>query len=321
MADNNKEIIKSGVYEDDDPTAELEALPEPVSGEIEADRGVEADSDDNIFDFAGHDTKFGDAGEAVASLESGFQSCAETIKVLQFQTEEPQQGSTGFQKEVKVLEATINRITEDLKLAHEEQFHTSELLKKRDMEIDSLRSQLTDKEQTLKALAQQIADVKNKEQELESKSEAESADAKPAFINHYEQDVEELRTTSSTDTPRGEAKEESQELALLVPVNCNGSSEHQIRKGRQSLGSSPDNDIRIKSEFTSRHHAQIISSSTNSILRDLNSTNGTYVNSKRIKRHALRNGDSITIGKNSFKYVEQNLGSSDYRKTALKQHI
>jgi hypothetical protein len=314
MADNNKEIIESGVYEDDDPTAELEALPEPVSGEIEADRGVEADSDDNIFDFAEHDTKFGDVDEAVVSFESGFQSCAETIKVLQFQTEEPQQGSTGFQKEVNVLEAMINRITEELKLAHEEQFHTSESLKKRDKEIESLRSQLTDKEQTLRELAQQIADAKNKEQELES------ADAKPAFINHYEQDVEELHTTSSTDTPRGEAKEESQELALLVPINGNGSSQHPIRKGRQSLGSSPDNDIRIKSEFTSRHHAQIISSSTNSILRDLNSTNGTYVNSKRIKRHALRNGDSITIGKNRFKYVAQNLGSSDYRKTALKQH-
>jgi peptidoglycan hydrolase CwlO-like protein len=318
MADNNKEIIKSGVYEDNDPTAELDALPEPVSGEIEADRGVEADSDDNIFDFAEHDTKFGDADKAVVSFESGFRSCAETIEVLQFQPEEPQQESTEFQKEVKVLEAMINRITEELKLAYEEQFHTSELLKKRDKEIESLRSKMTDKEQTLKELAQQIAAAKNKEQELES--EAESADVKPTFINHYQQDVEELRTTSSTDTPRGEAKEESQELALLVPVNGNGSSEHPIRKGRQSLGSSPDNDIRIKSKFTSRHHAQIISSSTNSILRDLNSTNGTYVNSKRIKRHALRNGDSITIGKNRFKYVAQKLGSSDYRKTALKQH-
>ena len=316
MADNNIEINKSGAYEDDDPTVELEALPEPISGEIEADRGVEADSDDNIFDFAGHDTKFGDAGEAVVSLESGFQSCAETIKVLQFQTEEPQQGSTGFQKEVNVLEAMINRITEELKLAHEEQFHTSKLLKKRDKEIESLRSQMTDKEQTLKELAQQIADAKNKEHELES----ESADAKLAFINHYEQDVEELHTTSSTDTPRGEAKEESQELALLVPVNGNGSSEHPIRKGRQSLGSSPDNDIRIKSEFTSRHHAQIISNSTNSILRDLNSTNGTYVNSKRIKRHALRNGDSITIGKNRFKYVKQNSGSPDQGKAAREEH-
>ena len=235
MADNNKEIIKSGVYEDDDPTAELQVLPEPVSREIEADRGVEANSDDNIFDFAEHDTKFGDVDEAVVSIESGFQSCAETIEVLQFQADEPQQGSTGFRKEVKLLEAMINTITEELKLALEEQFHTSELLKKRDKELESLRSQLTDKEQTLTELAQQIADAKNKKQE----SESESADAKPAFINHHEQDVEELHTTSSTDTRRDEAKEESQELALLVPVNGSGSSEHPIRKGRQSLGEQP----------------------------------------------------------------------------------
>ncbi len=314
MADNNKEINKSGVYEDDDPTAELEALPEPVSGEIEADRGVEADSDDNIFDFVGQDTEAGDADEAVVSFESGFQSCAETIEVLQFQTEQPQPGCTGFEKEVEVLKAIINNITEELQLAHEKQFQTSELLKKRDQEIESLRSQLSSKEHTLKEFAQQIANAKKKEQA------SEFVDSNPAIINHYEQDVRELRNTSSTDTPAVDAKEESHELALLVPLNGKASSEHPIGTGRLSLGSSLDNDIRIKSEFISRHHAQIVSSSTNSILRDLNSTNGTYVNSKRIKRHALRNGDSITIGRNRFKYVEQNPGSSDIRKAAFKEH-
>lgn len=281
MADNNKEIDKTGVWEDDDPTAELEAILEPVSAEIAADKVVEADSDDNISDFAGHDTEVGDADGAVIS-------------------------------------------TEELQLAHEKQSHIGELLKKRDKEIESLRLRLSGKEQTLKEFAQQIADAKNKEQE------SESVNSKPALINHYEQDVEELRKskissrsqrkTSSTDAPRADAKRERHELALLVPLNGKASSEHPIVTGRLSMGSGPDNDICIKSEFISRHHAQIVSSSTDSILRDLNSTNGTYVNSKRIKRHALRNGDSITIGRNRFKYVEQNPGSSDFRKAALKEH-
>jgi hypothetical protein len=243
---------------------------------------------------------------------------------LQFEIEQPQPGCTGFEEEVEVLKAMINNITEELQLAHEKQSHISELLKKRDKEIESLRLRLSGKEQTLKEFAQQIADAKNKEQE------SESVDSKPSLINHYEQDVEELRKsripsrsqrkTSSTDAPPADAKEERHELALLVPLNGKASSEHPIGTGRLSLGSSPDNDIRIKSEFISRHHAQIVSSSTDSILRDLNSTNGTYVNSKRIKRHALRNGDSITIGRNRFKYVEQNPGSSDFRKAAFKEH-
>ncbi len=314
MADNNKEINRSGVYEDDDPTVELEALSEPVSGEIEADRGIEADSDDNVYDFAGHDTEAGDADEAVVSFESGFQSCAETIEVLRFDIEQPESGQSGFEKEIEVLEVMINNIKKELHLAHEKQFHTSEMLKKRDTEIESLRSELSGKEQTLIEFAQQIEDAKNEQQA------SELVDSNAAIVNRYEQDVRELRNTSSTDTPAVDAKEESQEIAMLVPLNGKASSEHPIVTGRLSLGSSPDNDIRIKSEFISRHHAQIVSSSTNSILRDLNSTNGTYVNSKRIKRHALRNGDSITIGRNRFKYVEQNPGSSDFRKAALNEH-
>ncbi len=309
MTDNNKEIDKLGADYDDDPTAELEVLSGTVVAVTEATGG-----DEPTPDIAGHDTQLGDADEAVVGVESGFKSSTETVRVLQFDIEQPESGHGVFEKEVRDLKVLISNFMEELKLAHEKQFHTSEMLKKRDTEIESLRSKLSGKEQTLIEFARQIEDAKNEEQA------SEFVDSNPAIINHYEQDVRELRNTSSTDTPAVDAKEESHELALLVPLNGKASSEHPIGTGRLSLGSSPDNDIRIKSEFISRHHAQIVSSSTNSILRDLNSTNGTYVNSKRIKRHALRNGDSITIGRNRFKYVEQNPGSSDIRKAALKEH-
>ena len=296
MADNNKQIEKSGAYEDDDPTAELEVLPGPGSAEFEAEsREFEAESrdetesDERTSDPAAYVADVGDADEAVVSFESGFQSCAETVEVLQFQTEAPRPERTGFEKEVNALEAMINKITEELQIAHEKQFHTSELLKNRDKDIDALRSQLEGQERMLIEFAQQIDDAKNNVQE------SKSIDSKSSLINRHERDL----------------NDEPDELASLVPVNGNGSSEHPIRTGRLSLGSSPDNDIQIKSEFISRHHAQIVSSSTDSVLGDLNSTNGTYVNSKRIKRHALRNGDSITIGKLRFKYVEKNPGSSD----------
>lgn len=151
---------------------------------------------------------------------------------------------------------------------------------------------------------------------------AAELESKQALIDQYEQDFEESHksevpaggqsTTIPADATCADANDEPQELALLVPLDNKASSQYSIRTGRLSLGSSPDNDIQIKSDFISRHHAEIVSGSTDSILRDLNSTNGTYVNSKRIKRHALRNGDSIAIGKHRFKFVRQNLGRSGF---------
>ena len=324
MANDNKKIIRLGADQDDDPTAELELLPEAVRAEIEADREVEAESDDRKFNFAGLDTELGDADETIPRLKSGLELHAETIRALQFEIEQLRSNSTGFEKESKVLEEAMNNITEELKIAHKKQIQTSEILEKRDSEIVSLRSQLSDKEQTLIEFARQIEDAKNKEQE------SVSLESKEALINHFEQDIDELRKpeipagsrreTISDNTARANANDEPHELALLVPINGKASSEHPIKTGRLSLGSSPDNDIQVKSAFISRHHAQIISSSTDSILGDLNSTNGTYVNSKRIKRHALRNGDSITIGKNRFKYVKQNSGSPDQGKAAREEH-
>ena len=67
MANDNKKIIRLGADQDDDPTAELELLPEAVRAEIEADREVEAESDDRKFNFAGLDTELGDADAKTAT--------------------------------------------------------------------------------------------------------------------------------------------------------------------------------------------------------------------------------------------------------------
>ncbi len=76
------------------------------------------------------------------------------------------------------------------------------------------------------------------------------------------------------------------------------------RLGRcNTIGRTPDNDIRIDTEFISRHHAVILMSGTMTVLEDLNSTNGTFVNGERISRCTLRAGDRVTIGKSEFRYV------------------
>src|SRR5690606_1393643 len=63
-------------------------------------------------------------------------------------------------------------------------------------------------------------------------------------------------------------------------------------------------DLQIRSKFISRHHAQIISTRARSVLEDLNSTNGVFVRSKRVKRHELADGDVIQIGEHKLVYRE-----------------
>jgi len=77
-----------------------------------------------------------------------------------------------------------------------------------------------------------------------------------------------------------------------------------IPAGRIIIGRTPDNDIRLDSKFVSRHHAQIVSTVKSSILEDLNSTNGIYIGSKRIKKRVLKDGDVIAIGQHEIVYTD-----------------
>lgn len=86
--------------------------------------------------------------------------------------------------------------------------------------------------------------------------------------------------------------------------------DYQMDKERYTIGRLPDNDIVVNHRACSGHHALVINILNDSFLEDLNSTNGTYVNGKIIKKHALQNGDVITIGQAQMKY-ESGAGGGD----------
>src|SRR5690606_40257096 len=81
-------------------------------------------------------------------------------------------------------------------------------------------------------------------------------------------------------------------------------AEYNMTKERYTVGRLPDNDIRIDNAAVSGHHSLLINILNDSFLEDLNSTNGTYVNGKLIKKHALQHGDIITIGHHQLRYID-----------------
>jgi general secretion pathway protein A len=94
---------------------------------------------------------------------------------------------------------------------------------------------------------------------------------------------------------------------LLVATDGRTVEERMLRVGRIIVGRTPDNDLQIDSRFVSRHHCQIVTTLHSSVIEDLNSTNGIYVKSKRVRRHYLNDGDVVVIGKHELIYVDERM--------------
>src|SRR5210317_308443 len=92
---------------------------------------------------------------------------------------------------------------------------------------------------------------------------------------------------------------------LILSLDNQVLAEYNMTKERYTIGRLPDNDVRIDNPAVSGHHSLIINILNDSFLEDLNSTNGTYVNGKLIKKHALQHSDVITIGHHQLRFSDQ----------------
>jgi len=107
---------------------------------------------------------------------------------------------------------------------------------------------------------------------------------------------------------------------LILSLDGQTLAEYNMTKERYTVGRLPDNDIRIDNAAVSGHHSLLINILNDSFLEDLNSTNGTYVNGKLIKKHALQHGDVITVGHHQLRYVDdqaQQQPEDEFEKTMV----
>ena len=109
---------------------------------------------------------------------------------------------------------------------------------------------------------------------------------------------------------------------LILSLDSQVLAEYNMNKERYTIGRLPDNDVRIDNPAVSGHHALIINILNDSFLEDLNSTNGTYVNGKLIKKHALQHGDVITCGHHQMRFVDSQASDNEpdeFEKTMVIQ--
>lgn len=90
---------------------------------------------------------------------------------------------------------------------------------------------------------------------------------------------------------------------MIVSIDEVVIKEVQLTKDRTTVGRRPYNDVVIDNLAVSGEHAVLLMSGAEVVLEDLNSTNGTYLNGKAVKKQPLQNGDTIEIGKYKIKFV------------------
>lgn len=93
-----------------------------------------------------------------------------------------------------------------------------------------------------------------------------------------------------------------------------------IRQERVAIGRDAGNDIRIPEPAVSARHAVVITRSGASTVHDLNSSNGTWVNGKRIDSHALKHGDSVQFGRLQMSFVDETMAASDPKLSATERN-
>jgi signal transduction histidine kinase len=85
--------------------------------------------------------------------------------------------------------------------------------------------------------------------------------------------------------------------SLFVIQGRDQGKRFELREAVLGLGRDPKNPIQLHDSEVSRRHAQIVSADGGFQLVDLNSSNGSFVNSQKIEQHVLHSGDRVQLGR------------------------
>jgi pSer/pThr/pTyr-binding forkhead associated (FHA) protein len=105
---------------------------------------------------------------------------------------------------------------------------------------------------------------------------------------------------------------------MIVSIDGVVIKEVQLTKDRTTLGRRPYNDIVIDNLAVSGEHAVIQMAGSEVFLEDLNSTNGTYINGKAVKKQLLQHNDTIEIGKYKIRFQGDQANAAFDKTAAFK---
>ena len=131
------------------------------------------------------------------------------------------------------------------------------------------------------------------------------ADTLPVAASAVERPALPPATRDETPARRAEQPDGSPDTPKLV-LSHDGKTIETVRfeKPRLLIGRSEHNDLCIDSRFISRHHVLLARNDSATFLMDLNSTNGTFVNSRRVSNYVLVHDDVVSLGHYRIKFSD-----------------
>jgi chromosome segregation ATPase len=104
--------------------------------------------------------------------------------------------------------------------------------------------------------------------------------------------------------------------AELIRIDGERPVTHVLSR-RTRIGRATGCELQIEAGSVSRHHALILVGPREAIIEDLNSTNGVFVNGRKVSRQPLGDGDAVTIGEIQFRYMARPLQRSPEHNPAV----
>lgn len=280
MLDNNNKNDTSS--SDEDPTLELEPLNLDEHAAINDVNGapvelpVAIENRDACIDSELVPVQ-NKAKTETDELRDELQFRLELNDILQLGNEQLRKQCEMLQQQVADLTVTIDSLNSEMNQTRGD--------------VDSIRRE---QEDTIAQLRQENLDLNRHANELEKKLNTAILRA-------------DQRMSGSSESPSGQRQGDARIVAdefaqILVATDTSGKGPNSWVLDRPviTIGSCPDCDIHIASRFVSKQHARLRVTPQGCVVEDLKSTNGTYVNSRRIRKRTIQSGDEITIGKTGF---------------------
>jgi uncharacterized coiled-coil protein SlyX len=153
----------------------------------------------------------------------------------------------------------------------------------RDGRLAALESQLAQRDAQLRDLEGQLAALREE-------------------LARARTQVEELQARDAAPPAAPARPDAVAPQRLLVRTEGDSGIVHVLSR-RTTVGRTPDNDLRVEADFVSRHHAVLLLAGADTVVEDLHSTNGTFVNGEPVVRRTLREGDLVGFGKLQYRFV------------------
>ena len=193
---------------------------------------------------------------------------------------------------VQALEADLKRLTEEMAAK-------DDVLAAKDAAAAVLEEENRKLTETLERTRGALEERESIIRRLE-RSESNNADV----IGRIQTSIERLKSVPGAAAgayPGAAASGAADRSAELIRIDGEQSMTYVLAK-RTRIGRAAGCELQIESGSVSRHHALVIVGPRDTIIEDLNSTNGVIVNGRKVTRQVLSDGDAVTIGETRFRY-------------------